>query len=83
MNLQEAQAQYGHLNSIRSAIDGLIEAAQTVQEQSAGLLGGIYSQGDKLAIQAMRNKTMAALDELKARELRDLGTISRADTETS
>lgn len=71
MNLQEAQAQYGHLNSIRSAIDGLISAAQAVQEQSAGLLSGIYSQSDKLAIQAMRQKTIAALDELRSRELKD------------
>ena len=69
MNVQDAQRIIGHLNSIRSAIGGLIETAKAVQSAEPGLLGTIYSQGDAEAIQEMREKTVAALDELREREL--------------
>ena len=61
MTFQEALTKLNHLRAIRSALDGVLSAAQQVQELDPALLSQVYDANDKAALLAMLQKTQNAI----------------------
>jgi len=68
MKFEQATKKLGHLRSIRSAIQGVIEAAKGVQEEDPALLAAVYDAEDKAALTALLSKTQTAIDIIEAWE---------------